>query len=150
SFTVGHEDGTFAFPASQPGGGGKELRKQLRALKEFIYGFDFVKLKPDTTTLAGEAPAGLSVRGLAEPGRAYAFYLRTKPANKGSDVPKRADEVALRLALPAGSYKAEWIDPISGKMVKDETFAHDGKERPLVAPAFGDDLALRVRRTEGK
>jgi hypothetical protein len=150
SFTAGHEDGTFAYPASQPGGGSKELRKQLRVLKEFLHGFDFVKMKPDTTTLAGEAPVGLSVRGLAEPGRAYAFYLRTKPAKKGSEVPKRADEVALRLAMPAGSYKAEWIDPLSGKVVKDEAFAHDGKEHRLVAPAFGDDVALRVRRTEAK
>jgi hypothetical protein len=150
SFTVGREDGTFVFPASQPGGGGKELRKQLRVLKEFIYGFDFVKMKPDVTTLLGEAPAGLSVRGLSEPGRAYAFYLRPKPAKKGEEVPKRADEVVLRLALPAGSYRVEWLDPLSGKVVKDETFTDNGKERLLTAPPFKDDLALRARRTDTK
>jgi hypothetical protein len=145
SFTVGHEDGTFAFPASQPGGGGKELRKQLRVLKEFIHGFDFVKMKPDPTSLLGEAPAGLSVRGLSEPGKAYAYYLRSKPRKKDAEAPKRAATVELRLALPAGPYQAEWIDPMSGKVVKDETFNHDGKEHTLAAPPFGDDVALRVR-----
>jgi hypothetical protein len=150
SFTVGREDGTFAFPASQPGGGGKELRKQLRVLKEFIDGFAFVQMKPDSTTLAGEAPAGFSVRGLSEAGRAYAFYLRPKPAKKGAEVPKRAKEVALQLALSPGLYKAEWIDPLSGKVVKDETFSHDGKERQVVAPPCGDEVALRIRRTAEK
>jgi hypothetical protein len=148
SFTVGHEDGTFDFPATQPGGGGKELRKQLRVLKEFIHGFDFVKMKPDAAALRGEGPAGLSVRGLSEPGRAYAFYLRPRVAKKGETVPKRPDEVALRLALPAGSYGAEWIDPLSGKVVKDESFTQDGGERKLVAPAFTEDVALRLRRGE--
>jgi hypothetical protein len=147
SFTVGHEDGTFALPPSQPGGGGKELRGQLGVLKHFIHGFDFVKMKPDADTLAGEALAGLSVRGLSEPGRAYAFYLRPRPAKKDAEVPKRAEEVALRLALPAGSYRAEWVAPASGKVTKDETFAHGGGGRRLVAPAFGEDVALRVTRT---
>jgi hypothetical protein len=150
SFTVGREDGTFAFPASQPGGGGKELRKQLRVLKEFVGGFDFVRMKPDATTLAGEAPAGLSVRGLSDAGHAYAFYLRPPPAKKGEKVPKRADEVALRLALPTGSYRAEWIDPATGKVVKEEAFDHAEGERRLAAPAFAEDMALRVRRTGDK
>jgi hypothetical protein len=150
SFTVGHEDGTFTFPSTQPGGGGKELRKQLGVLRQFINEFDFVKMKPDVTTPAGEAPAGLSVRGLSEPGRAYAFYLRPLIPKKGEKPPKRADEVALRLALPAGSYKAEWIDPASGKVVKEETFANADKERRLAAPAFAEDVALRVRRADEK
>jgi hypothetical protein len=119
-------------------------------LKDFLDSFDFVKMKPDTTTLLGEAPAGLSVRGLSEPGRAYAFYLRPRPVKKDAPIPPRANEIALRLALPAGSYRAEWIEPSSGKVVQAEEFAHEGKERRLIAPAFGDDLALRVRRTDKK
>ena len=36
SFTVGHEDGTFQFPSTQPGGGGRTLRAQLGVLRRFI------------------------------------------------------------------------------------------------------------------
>jgi hypothetical protein len=146
SFTAGREGGTFALPPTQPGGGGLALRRQLRVLKEFLTGFDFVKMKPDAAVLRGEPPAGLTVRGLSEPGKAYAFYLRPRPAKKGEEVPRRADEVTLRLALPAGAYRAEWVEPASGKVVKEETFNHDGPERRLVAPAFAEDVALRLRR----
>jgi hypothetical protein len=148
SFTAGREDGTFPLPDKQPGGGGKQLRRQLRVLKEFIHGFDFVKMKPDTATLRGEAPAGLTVRGLSEPGRAYAYYIRPRPLKKGETAPKRPDEVTLRLALPAGTYRAGWVEPASGKVLKEETFTHDGAERKLVAPAFEEDAALRVRVTK--
>ena len=42
SFTPEHEDGmAVPLPPGTPGGGGPELRKQLRILKEFIEGFDF-------------------------------------------------------------------------------------------------------------
>jgi hypothetical protein len=150
SFTAGHEDGTFRFPATQPGAGGKQLRRQLHVLKDFIYGFDFVKMKPDAATLRGEAPAGLTVLGLSQPGRAYAFYLRPAIPKKGQQVPKRAEEVALRLALPAGSYKAEWIGPATGKLMKDATFTAESGEQKLVAPAFAEDVALRILRTGSK
>src|SRR5437660_1561495 len=33
SFTVGHEDGTFVYPKTQPGGGNPEFRKQMKALQ---------------------------------------------------------------------------------------------------------------------
>jgi hypothetical protein len=150
SFTVGREDGTFAFPATQPGGGGKELRKQLRALSAFIHGFDFVKMQPDAATLRGDAPAGLTVRGLSEPGRAYAFYLRPRPVKKGEATPTRKETVTLRLALPAGKYHAEWVDPSSGKVVKEETFTHEDGERELASAKFAEDVAMRVRRDEAK
>ena len=32
SFAAGHEDGTFEYPASQPGGGSRALRRQLKIL----------------------------------------------------------------------------------------------------------------------
>ena len=153
SFTAGHEDGTFALPEQQPGGGGKELRKQLRVLKDFIRGFEFVTMKPDEKTVRGAAPAGLSVRGLSESGKQYAFYLRPRVPKKGEKVEvkaSKAGEVVLQLGLPAGTYKAEWIEPASGKVTKNETFSADGKERELAAPAFAEDVALRIRRTQDR
>jgi hypothetical protein len=76
SFTVGHEDGTFAYPNTQPGGGTAALRKQLRILRDFIYGFDFVRMKPDDSVIKGGVPEGMTARALAEAGKAYAIYLR--------------------------------------------------------------------------
>jgi len=76
SFTVGHEDGAFAYPNTQPGGGTATLRKQLRILRDFIYGFDFVKMKPDNSVVKGGIPEGMTARALVEAGKAYAIYLR--------------------------------------------------------------------------
>jgi hypothetical protein len=80
SFAVGHEDGTYKFPPTQPGGGNPALRRQFRILRDFIYGFDFVRMTPDTTLIAGGVPPNGSVRVLADPGRAYAVYLRQSAA----------------------------------------------------------------------
>ncbi|MBI2946937.1 MAG: hypothetical protein HYY23_04780 [Verrucomicrobia bacterium] len=76
SFTVGHEDGTFVYPANQPGGGNPTFRKQMRALRDFIYSFDFVRMHPDNSVIKGGVPPGLTARALVEPGKAYALYLR--------------------------------------------------------------------------
>jgi hypothetical protein len=40
SFAVGREDGSFVYPASQPGGGNAGFRKQVRVLRDFISGFN--------------------------------------------------------------------------------------------------------------
>jgi hypothetical protein len=81
SFTVGIEDGTFAYPNTQPGGGTAALRRQLRILRDFIYGFDFLKMKPDDSVFKSNPPPGLlqglTARALVERGKAYAIYLRT-------------------------------------------------------------------------
>lgn len=109
SFTVGHEDGTFVFPATQPGGGGPSLRRQLGVLRDFIQGFDFVHMKPDADLVKEGVPAGGSARVLAEPGRAYAIYLR-------------------RLAS-AGSFSARWtgelVPPATGEY-QLHTTSNDG------------------------
>src|SRR5262249_54145865 len=52
SFTVKHPDGT-AVITSSPGGGGPAFRKQLQVLKEFIEGFDFIRMKPDNSVIRG-------------------------------------------------------------------------------------------------
>src|SRR5881628_3434821 len=76
SFVAGLEDGTFVYPASQPGGGNPVFRRQMRVLRDFIYGFDFIHMKPDNSVIQGGVPDGLSARALVEPGKSYAIYLR--------------------------------------------------------------------------
>ena len=58
SFAAGEEDGTFAYPASQPGGGSRALRRQLKILSDFINGFDFIRMSPDNAVIKGGVPAG--------------------------------------------------------------------------------------------
>lgn len=81
SFTVGHEEGTYRYPATQPGGGNPTLRRQFGILSEFIRGFDFVRMRPDHSVIQGGIPPGGTVRALAEPGKAYAIYVRKAAAS---------------------------------------------------------------------
>ncbi len=59
SFTAGHEDGTFAYPLTQPGGGGPSFHRQLAVLVKFMNDLDFIHLKP-----ADELPCTASHRTL--------------------------------------------------------------------------------------
>jgi hypothetical protein len=149
SFTCEHPDGTYKHTRS-PGGGGPELRRQLAILKRFLEGFDFVRMRPDPRALRGAritpepvkegakpGPAP-TARLLAEPGRQYAVYVRGGVA------------AVLTLELPQGAYRAEWLNPRSGRVERSEDFRHGGGERTLTAPDHTEDIALRVRRSEGK
>lgn len=78
SFSTRHPAGTLREYAS-PGGGNAELRSEFRVLKEFIQGFDFLRMKPAPEVVAGMDPPGaVVVQALAEPGKAYALYARRR------------------------------------------------------------------------
>ena len=128
SFAVGHEDGTASSPA--PGGGSPALRRQLGVLEAFLAGFDLPGLAPRPDLVV--AAPGAWVRCLAEPGAAYALYV----AGDG--------ETALVLELPAGRYRAEWVDVLTGGVVGSTTLDHDGGRAGLRSPAYDTDIALRV------
>lgn len=145
SFTAKHPDGTF-LDYQSPGGGSPELRKQLAILKRFLYGFDFVRMQPDNSVVK-QVSGKLSVRTLVEKGKAYAVYVHVPIPNK----PKKIEEylrdqvrTALVLDLPAGRYRAEWIDTKTGAVAHAESFDHAGGDRELHSPEFANDIALRV------
>ncbi|HWH71988.1 MAG TPA: DUF6298 domain-containing protein, partial [Candidatus Sulfotelmatobacter sp.] len=71
SFVAGHEDGTFAYPASQPGGGNPVLRRQFGFLSEAVSRLDFIHMHPDNQAVKVELPAGATVRALVKPGQQY-------------------------------------------------------------------------------
>jgi hypothetical protein len=112
------------------------LRRQQQILKEFISGFDFIRMTPDDSVIAGGAPVGGSARALVERGRAMAIYVRKKNA---AGVPQ------LQLALPDGEWQAEWLDPKSGLVVGSERVT-GGATRTLSSPVYDEDIALRLVR----
>lgn len=145
SFTPRHPDGTF-LDYQSPGGGSPTLRRQLSILKQFMEGFDFVRMKPEPSVIKSVS-GGLSSQVLAELGRAYAIYLHVPIPWK----PKNVEELAatqiktiLVLSLPAGSYRAEWIDTKNGEVAAGEQFEHSGGNRPLESPTFITDITLRI------
>ena len=134
SFTVGHEDGTFMFPSTQPGGGGHSLQAQLAILKKFIESFDFVHMRPDNADVKAVS-ATAKIYALAQPTKAYAVY-----------VDGGGPQTRLVVKAPAGGYHAVWINTRTGRVDKSETVVHAGGELPLVSPAYSEDVALRLVR----
>lgn len=147
SFTPKHPDGTFLKYRS-PGGGSPSLRRQLGVLKTFLHSVDFIHMRPDDRIVRKVAPR-LTTSTLARRGKAYAVYLHVPLPRKPKDLQKvlRKNVTArLTLALPAGRYRAEWIDTKTGKTAKSEEFTHSGGNRELDSPRFANDVALRIRR----
>jgi hypothetical protein len=134
SFTAGQENGTFEFPSSQPGGGGPALRSQLEILKDFLYSFDFIKMTPDDFVIKGGIPSDASARALAEPGAAYAIYIQG------------GNQINLTLDIPVSDYKAEWLNPRTGKIDRTQDVNHRGGSLMLASPPYSEDIALRLVR----
>jgi hypothetical protein len=132
SFTAEHPDGTAKVTDPTPGGGGPSLRAQLRILREFLSRFDRVRLQPDEGVITAGVPEGATARALAETGKAYAVYIRG------------GSHAALTLAIPAGHYRAEWVNPRTGATDKAEEIHHGGGHVVLTAPPYTEDIALRL------
>jgi hypothetical protein len=60
--------------------------------------------------------------------------------------PPFSGPLRLTLALAAGTYRLEWIDPASGgQLGHAAALAHGGGPLVVEAPPFADDVALRLR-----
>ena len=120
-------------------GGNPAFRRQIKILKEFIQGFDFIRMNPVEGPAFGGTPGadGVRVRGLGEAGNQYAFYFfAAKPVKSRT----------LEISMPPGTYRAEWVNPVTGKIEKREAVAHQGGVIKFASPRFAQDIAVRVRR----
>jgi hypothetical protein len=133
TFKTNAVTGTAALSSGSMMGGGPTLRGQLKILKDFIHGFDFIRMAPNNGVITGGLPAGVPARALVEVGRQYAIYL-----NGGS-------QATLGINLPAATYRADWVNTKSGAVDKTETFSHGGGSRSISSPTYAADIALRVR-----
>lgn len=132
SFTTEYPDGTYKYPEKQPGGGTPSFRKQLSYLKKFMDSFDFVKMNPDTTVFSGEISGKNKVFVLSETGKQYAMYWMG------------GKQVNPEFKLPAGIYSPEWLNPLTGKIEKNEKLKHSGGKLKLKSPVYQEDIALKL------
>jgi hypothetical protein len=147
SFTPSHPDGSLRDYQS-PGGGSPELRHQLRVLKQFLEGFDFIRMRPDNAVVR-QASDDLVASALVEHGRQYAIYLRVPLPQKPKDVSqflRTGIEASLALRVPAGRYRAEWINVLNGELLRAEEIEHSGGDLRLRTPRFDNDIAVGLRQ----
>jgi hypothetical protein len=122
----------------------------LQHLLDFMHGFDFIRMRQDTSAAVRGARPGLYRRGISEPGNQYAFYLHHSGLEpRGSYVVEsgRYEETVV-LPLPVGTYAAEWVDPESGTIMRTDLFRHGGGTRVMVTPIHAVDVALAIRRRD--
>jgi hypothetical protein len=124
--------------------------KTMQSLKQFIEGFNFIKMRPDRSFVVSGMPAGAFYRGMSERGEQYALYhhhSQLKPYVY-KVVPGSYQE-RLTLDLPAGAYQADWVNPSTGAALGTETFTHPGGQHSLSTPKHAVDMALRIKRQHG-
>ncbi|MBK7652525.1 MAG: hypothetical protein IPJ20_19795 [Flammeovirgaceae bacterium] len=134
SFTVGSEDGSYPIDAKTPGWGHAQYRKQLKIMKNFVDGFDFIRMKPDNSILQANKGQFVPFQVLAEPGKQYAIYLEKVVGN------------SILLNIPNGEYRVEWLNPVSGMTTKPEKIISRNGKAKLACPEFAEDIALRIVR----
>jgi len=138
SFVAGHERGDFVYPAKQPGGGNPEFRRQMTALRDFIFSFEFVRMKPDRSFIKSGVPTKMQANALMEEGKQYAVYF----VDHGNPAPQ---SLSLTLQLPAGEYDIQWVDVLTGQPTKRERVKSSGSIT-ITSPEFQREIALSIRR----
>ncbi len=150
SFTAGHEDGTFAYPATQPGGGSTKLRRQLKTLRQFMDKIPFTAMRPDRTLLKGGVPAEASARVLSDGKTIWAGYLHGGRVfdgyRPGYAVYARKQTGTLEIDLPSGNYEVQWWHPRDGTILQPESLRHPGGAGTLRVPEYSEDVAVVIRR----
>jgi hypothetical protein len=149
SFTAENEDGSFVVAPGQPGGGGKTLRNQLEILKTVFGELDFIRMKPSNHLLKNSPKGNTTVRILAEEGEQYLLYLNNSNADKSFHPESEVDKVSsyeISMELPAGNYKGEWIDPVTGLRTRFSVRDHKGGAINFKTPPVREDLALKLTR----
>jgi len=132
--------------------GGPDTRDRIlpqrKVLKNFVEGFDLTSMmRFDGVT---GVPTGAHASALAAPGRQYAVYLfhASDDGKWGAHfvaTPGRYRDTLTLKAVAAGTYRLEWVDPVTGVVRASDTVRWRGGDLALTTPAHSVDVALRMR-----
>jgi len=129
-----------------------QICSALRNLMRFLYGFDLARMRREEGVSVRGRPANAHCRGISEPGAQYAIYLHHGVLEKPSVytvIPGSFVET-LEVHLPAGLYRAAWVDPASGATLREEEVRASGGPCALVTPPHAVDIALGLRRVQAR
>jgi hypothetical protein len=139
------------FTPEDPAGNTPENAKllgALRSLKTFLESFRFVDMVPDRGFVVSGFEPETHYRGMSQYGKQYALYIHHSADGRGAAYTVVHGEYheTLVLALPMGSYKAEWIDPATGSVLATEDFKQQAATHVIDTPKYTVDVALRIKR----
>jgi hypothetical protein len=129
SFSTGSEDGSDT-SYKAPGGGSPSLRKEFAVLRKLFGRLQFIELHPDHSVVV--ASPGAFAQALSNSRTGWIIYYE----------PMSTTQQPLLLNLPAGTYRAEWIDVHTGAIIHSETIT---KGR-LRAPKGGTDKVVVIKK----
>ncbi len=135
SFTVEHPEGSAPVEGSTPGYGGADLRQQLAFMRHFLEQEEVWKMKPYNEMFAWNA-GQVQAQALCKPHQTYlAYFANNSPGN------------TQMLALPAGKYLLEWINPTLGNVFQKQIIEHHGEYYNILLPNHADDLLMKISKT---
>ena len=127
---------------------------QKKVLMNFINSLDFIKMQKFTGFAVTDSM--VLARGIAETGKQYAIYLfhgtrkwegwPQGPTASRINIDMNWFRDKIIIDVPAGKYKAEWINPVSGESIESSTVEWEGGKLVLLTPRYLADIALRMRR----
>lgn len=126
---------------------------QKRVLMNFMRSLDFIKM--EKFTLFNVTDTTVLARGIAEIGKQYAIYFfhgsrkweewPQGPTASRLNVIKGWFTDTIRVNVPQGNYKIEWVNPSSGFIMESNTLESKGGFLILQTPRYLTDLTLRLR-----
>jgi len=138
TYLAGHEDGSGR-PEFSCGGrgytgcGDPDLKNQMAVLLEFMNSIDFIRMKPNRYVV--ELNYGHEqIFPLVDEGNQYAVYFT------GKGTPR------IVLSMPGGEYGVEWIDPKTGRILRQETVKVETRNHFFAGPEYKVDIALRIKK----
>jgi hypothetical protein len=122
--------------------------REFNVLKSFVESFDLRKMKENTALNYTNDVSKTHVKSFSEPGKQYGFYLFKDLhfESSQSEIKPRGYRDKILFKIPEGSYRADWIDPLMGKLIRTDYFSVKKEKYSINTPPYFMDLALKIIR----
>ena len=130
----------------------KRILENLKCLRVFLEGFDFVKMKRSVAGFINEVSTPAYITAMSQPGRQYALYLHHGHSRQGGTHPGGSlyipyfgsYETEIKLMMEKGDYKVSFFDPENLNHLGEQQLSSDGGETWLKCPRFTLDIAIKI------